>query len=398
MLVTVVWPLAACGRKPTQDTPLPAAPTPVQGSGSGSGSAAPADAGVTAHPDARPGDIELLHAVPATVRVSSRVANKSIRPEHLVDRDFSTAWNSRTGDLVGAWIDIEVPGAQIHQIALTVGHTGHGPKGEDYFTMNPRIRRVSIAAGGGPARSIALDITNRGLQTIAVPDDAEHVRLRVEEIEPGSKQSWREICVSELEAWGHPPPGKVRAASTPTVEVGMPIELQGITSGIPDPAAYCATWTAPIEAGRAEQAKAEAKELADCEAHGDPDVVCGDADPPGPPVCKIQSEGPALSAPWVAAGTIVAAEDSAWGPEACQIAVQTKAGWWLVGDELTCGDHYMDRGDLSITDARVGSDGVLRLRYSYRSSRHAAAEDSVMTCTAKGTVTCTPPVEAPASP
>src|SRR5262245_4425916 len=87
--------------------------------------------------------VELLHAVPTTVRVSSQVRNATIKPEHLVDRDFNTAWNSRTGELAGAWIQVTVPaGAKIEQLQMTAGHTGHGPHGEDYFTMNQRITQV----------------------------------------------------------------------------------------------------------------------------------------------------------------------------------------------------------------------------------------------------------------
>jgi hypothetical protein len=42
--------------------------------------------------------VELLHATPRTIRVSSRVANAKISPADIADRDPSTAWNSRTGD------------------------------------------------------------------------------------------------------------------------------------------------------------------------------------------------------------------------------------------------------------------------------------------------------------
>jgi hypothetical protein len=53
--------------------------------------------------------VELLHATPSTIRVSSRVANKAIVPAHIADHDLATAWSSRSGDLVGAWVDVNVP-------------------------------------------------------------------------------------------------------------------------------------------------------------------------------------------------------------------------------------------------------------------------------------------------
>jgi hypothetical protein len=112
--------------------------------------AAPPPAVVT---DARAADasasIDLLRAVPATVRVSSRVNNKQLLPEHLVDRRLDTAWNSATGDLVGAWIDVRFDRpVQIDEVRVTAGFTGSGPKGEDYFTMNPRIRRIVVTSDG----------------------------------------------------------------------------------------------------------------------------------------------------------------------------------------------------------------------------------------------------------
>jgi len=203
------------------------APSPSAGSG-GSAGPAPvvkvADAAIDAPAVAQP-TIELLHSVPATVRVSSRVANKMILPEHLVDRDPQTAWSSATKDLVGAWILVTVPGATITELRLTAGHTGTGPKGEDYFTMNPRIKMLSVlTADGREIASAALDPARRDLQTVAFPAQPGGVQIVVDEIVPGSKKAWREIAISELEAWGTPPPGFVAPAAplTPQVAVGDP--------------------------------------------------------------------------------------------------------------------------------------------------------------------------------
>ena len=203
-------------------------PAPSTGSG---GSAGPvpivkvtADAALDAPAVPQPA-IELLHAVPATVRVSSRVANKTILPEHLVDRDSQTAWSSATNDLVGAWILVTVPGATITELRLTAGHVGKGPKGEDYFTMNPRIKMLSVlTADGREIASAALDPARRDLQTIAFPAQPGGVQIVVAEIVPGTKKAWREIAISELEAWGTPPPGFVAPAATlmPQVAVGDP--------------------------------------------------------------------------------------------------------------------------------------------------------------------------------
>jgi hypothetical protein len=186
----------------------------------------PASVGSAAAPPAITADarahVELLHSIPTTVRVSSQVQNTAILPGHLVDGDLGTAWNSRTGDLVGAWIDIALPpGATVDELRVTAGHTGRGPHGEDYFTMNPRIRAVSVLAGDRVLGAFPLDIARRDLQPIRVQGSGT-LRIRVDAIEPGSKRAWRETCVSELEAWGSLPPGVQPTPTTPTVEVEPP--------------------------------------------------------------------------------------------------------------------------------------------------------------------------------
>jgi len=198
--------------QPSPPTP-PAPPAPAL-----------ADAAVVDAP-AAPRFVELLHAVPATVRVSSRVANPAILPAHLVDRDLATAWNSATGDLVGAWIEITVPdAATIAEVRLTAGHTGKGPKGEDYFTMNPRIAKVSVAQQGTALGTFAIATERRDLQSLRVKASGGTLRIVIEEIVPGSKKSWREAAISELEVWGVPPPGwkPPPAPLSPKVEVGDP--------------------------------------------------------------------------------------------------------------------------------------------------------------------------------
>src|SRR5262245_41131740 len=166
-----------------------------------------ADAAVAV--DARPALIDLTRSIGVTMRVSSRVKNKAILPQHLADADLKTAWNSRTGELVGAWVDVAIAyatdKATIEEVRMTAGFAGQGPGGEDYFTMNPRIRKVTITADGKPVGTVALDITKRDLQPIPV-HATRRVRIEVAEIEPGSKPSWREISVSELEVWGMLPP------------------------------------------------------------------------------------------------------------------------------------------------------------------------------------------------
>lgn len=68
--------------------------------------------------------IELLHNSDSSLAVSSTVLNKRDQPEHIADGKPDTAWNSRTSDLVGAWIAIRLPEtARVSDIRLTVGYT-----------------------------------------------------------------------------------------------------------------------------------------------------------------------------------------------------------------------------------------------------------------------------------
>jgi hypothetical protein len=68
--------------------------------------------------------VNLFTTVPTAVAVSSTVESNTILPAHLVDGKLDTAWNSHTGELVGAWIGARLP-ADVHvdTIKLTVGFT-----------------------------------------------------------------------------------------------------------------------------------------------------------------------------------------------------------------------------------------------------------------------------------
>ncbi len=170
---------------------------------------------------ARAEDVNLLTSGPSTIAVSSTVDNVTIRPEHIADGKLATAWNSATGQIIGAWVAVRVPaGARIKQIKLTPGFSSVDKRLGDLFTKNARIKKLRLHHAGRPVRDITLDPTKRGLQTLDVDLAGGDLALEVLEAEPGSKKSWREACISELEVWGTLPAGAVAKKARPAVRIG----------------------------------------------------------------------------------------------------------------------------------------------------------------------------------
>jgi hypothetical protein len=162
-------------------------------------------------------DVNLLVSAPTTVAVSSTVDNAKIVPAHLVDGKLDTAWNSRSGDLVGAWIAVRVPkDAHVTSIKLTAGFVKNDKTG-DLFAMNQRIKKVRVSREGKVVGEFALDPEVRTLQDIPMDADGGDFTIQVLQLQAGTKPDWREVAVSELEVWGTVP---TPVASHPTVRVG----------------------------------------------------------------------------------------------------------------------------------------------------------------------------------
>jgi hypothetical protein len=152
---------------------------------------------------------DLLHRVPMRVAVSSVVANEAFSPFDLVDGDVTTAWNSRTGD-ARPWIAFRVPpSTRVERVRMTVGFTAIAGKGAegDYFTMNRRIRKVRVWQDKVSLREVTLDPESRDLQDVPIDGNGGDYRIEIVDTIPGSRKDWREVCVSELQVIGVPPPG-----------------------------------------------------------------------------------------------------------------------------------------------------------------------------------------------
>lgn len=344
---------------------------------------APPDAAVADASAVAPPMIELLHAVPAMVRVSSTVANTTITPEQIVDHDLNTAWNSATGELANAaWVEVTIPGpATFAELRLTVGHTGKGPKGEDYFTMNPRIKKVTVYRDDGRVLgTFPLDVEKRDLQTIKVATPGGTLRIGVDEIVPGSKKSWRETAISELEVWGTPPPGWTppKTPLVPRIEVGDP--SVGTEESLE---ALC-------EARLAEPMKSY-KEYANTSMTVDGDEA--------PRCMQEAAKVKPLAVPWTGVGTVCLESQhspiTGHGSFACSIALATDDRWW-VGREIESPEEPQDapRGysfGLEVFDAYVVNLPDPQLVVRFRTS-DPSIDDRFTVCRTKPKRGCSEPI------
>lgn len=189
----------ACGGAAVVRTPTPSAPMTIA-------SATPsATAVVSTSIDASAPLVDLLWNTNVLVAVSSRVDNDTDRPEHLVDHKPETAWNGKTGNLVGAWIRFRVPDdASVDHALLTVGFDKSTAKGEDLFLQNHRITKVRVWHAGKALREVTLDPNDRKPQKVAIGTSGGDFQIEVVEVTPGTKTNWKEIAVSEFAVMGTP--------------------------------------------------------------------------------------------------------------------------------------------------------------------------------------------------
>lgn len=191
---------------------------------------APAEAPAEALPE-----LDLLRALPTEVAASTAYRDRATEVAKLFDGDLETAYNSATGSLVGTWIDVRIPeGATVTGIEMTAGYTRTKPDGEDLFTENHRVRSVKISRDGTELATHDLDLDERGLQRVAVEGGAGTYRIEVTAVQAGSKEDWRETCISELRVLGRAPGAEADArfplygvGSLPTREAPTPPAREG---------------------------------------------------------------------------------------------------------------------------------------------------------------------------
>lgn len=199
--------LLACKSK----DPAPAAPDAAQAPTASASAHAPAAAGLD----------DLLHFTDARIGVSSKVDNPRDFAEHVADGRLDTAWNGKTGDLVGGWIGFRVPKeTRVRVIELVVGYAAKSKKGEDLFTMNHRIAKVRVTRDGAKVLEHAFDPDVRDYQRIVLDAPGGDFKLEVLETKAGTKKEWRELVVSELRVLGVAGAAKRATTGIPRVHVG----------------------------------------------------------------------------------------------------------------------------------------------------------------------------------
>jgi hypothetical protein len=200
-------PPAGGGAAPTAPTLAAAPPTPAT---------APTPA---APPPPSGPPVDLLHATAASVAPSSAYQDDPDQVAALLDGSLETAWNSRTGELVGAYIEVRLPAdATVTSIGLTAGFTHVSPRA-DLFPGNHRVTRVRVLHDGTEVGTYPLDPELRTLQSLPVTGGGGVYRVEIAEVLPGTRTDWQEACISELVVMGHAP--EARAGSTvPRTAIG----------------------------------------------------------------------------------------------------------------------------------------------------------------------------------
>lgn len=163
--------------------------------------------------------VDLLHAVGSELAVSSAYRNLRQQVERLVDGDPESAWNSATGDLAGAWIEVRLPAdAEVTGVALIPGFA-RVSNGADLFTGNHRVARIRVLREGVEVGRFPVPNERPELVTIPVRGAGGVWRIELTELRAGTRSDWREVCISELRILGRAPtvaPG----TRTPRVAIG----------------------------------------------------------------------------------------------------------------------------------------------------------------------------------
>jgi hypothetical protein len=223
--------------------------------------------------------------------------------------------------------------------------------------MNPRIREVTVLANA-TSTPFTLDITKRELQKLPLRATGK-IRIIITGVEMGTKDAWREIAISELEAWGTPPATWKTPAKpfTPVVRVASAITRDELD---------------PCTGMEAERAAFEKEH-----AHDDNSGPGGE-DHAYPPRCDLL-DLPALPAGWSRAGAGCRVGDEIYGPKTCSVSFARGATKASV--ELTDPAQSADISIASIT-AMAEVHGIAIRFHTSRGDFVGVCRDAPLACAA----------------
>jgi hypothetical protein len=215
--VAIALLVACSGEETPEPTPAPTAtvPTPEPSTPEPAPTPEPVAEPAVAPPAA---PVDLLHAIPTQVRASTALGDNVAQIERMFDGDPASAWNSKSEDLVGSFVEVRLPpDAQVTAIGLTSGFT-RVRDGRDLFHGNQRIQRVRVLRDDVEVGRYPLDIETMELQRLPVTGPGGTYRIEILEVLAGTQATWRETCISELRIEGTAP--NATAGSTrPTASI-----------------------------------------------------------------------------------------------------------------------------------------------------------------------------------
>ena len=204
-----------CGGRTSSETPAdPSRPNPIHQTAAGP---------THPHREITPVPVvNLLRAVPTQVVVSSVASPGMSGPSRMVDGRMDTAWNSKTGELAGASVAVQLPAEveEVTEIRLVPGFI-RNYQGQDLWEANHRIRRVAVSRNGVEVTTHDFDVARREAQAIPVAGHGGGGLWRIEILttEPGSRRDWQEVCVTELEVMGRVETTAASGPHTPAARV-----------------------------------------------------------------------------------------------------------------------------------------------------------------------------------
>lgn len=137
------------------------------------------------------------------VRASSERAEHPAA--HAFDGIPATAWTEADpGDGAGSWLEIELrPGTWVSAVEVGGGWSATTASGLDLWAHNTTFRRMRVSWDGGE-RELTFDrATDRGKRKrISIEAPLRTLRITALEVDRGR---WRDLCLDEVEIWGHCP-------------------------------------------------------------------------------------------------------------------------------------------------------------------------------------------------